>query len=298
MLDPKLLRTFVVVGRVLHFGRAAQILHSTQPGVTQHIAKLEALLGVPLFKRSKRSVEMTDAGKIFARQASRVLALLEKMEIDAARMSKGFAGMLTVGMSSSIICGEVPDRIARFKKDNPAVNVRVLMHSDEHLQELLDSFAIDVMITTSSIVGSDYVAEVLQTSTKMGVALPRSHAFSECHEISIRELAGERLVSFPTTAHPQAHEKLSALLHAREKRAVADNGDDYSNAVARVAMGEGIAIVPIAYASLAPRSVCVVPLSDPELSAGEVHLVVRSDSEDAIALRFLRELAERKEIAV
>ncbi|WP_342048951.1 LysR family transcriptional regulator, partial [Bacillus sp. OTU530] len=74
---------FTVVAEELHFGRAAIRLQMTQPPLSQQILQLERELGVKLFERTKRHVELTNAGKVFLQEVRDVLTRLERAK-DAA----------------------------------------------------------------------------------------------------------------------------------------------------------------------------------------------------------------------
>src|SRR3954465_1998683 len=89
MLDLQQLQAFVVLCEELHFGRAATRLNVTQPPLTRQIQALEKSVGIQLLQRTTRSVQLTPAGRIFLRQARRLLAEAELLVADAQRAAVG-----------------------------------------------------------------------------------------------------------------------------------------------------------------------------------------------------------------
>src|SRR5438128_9901688 len=91
------LRYFVTVAEELHFGRAATRLSIVQPSLSQQIRQLEDELGFPLLYRTKRYVELTDAGKVFLAEARQVLAQVRQAKRTAQRAYRGEGGRLAAG---------------------------------------------------------------------------------------------------------------------------------------------------------------------------------------------------------
>src|SRR5918997_3091746 len=98
-LDPRLLRPFVVLAEELHFGRAAQRLHVTQPALSQQLKRLEGQLGVELFARTRASVELTEAGAAILDAARAAVAAAAEAEALAADFARAARGRLRIGIS-------------------------------------------------------------------------------------------------------------------------------------------------------------------------------------------------------
>lgn len=95
------IRYFVAVAETLHFGRAARALHISQPPLSQQIRDLEREIGVMLFHRTRRSVELTPAGTAFLERARRLLSDAAEMAEASRRAERGELGELTVGFVHS-----------------------------------------------------------------------------------------------------------------------------------------------------------------------------------------------------
>src|ERR1700690_2227822 len=94
------LRYFIAVAETLHFGRAAARLHISQPPLSRQIRQLEEDFGVLLFERSKRRVELTDAGVVLFTEARRVLLDADGLAGRVRRAAAGEIGRLSLGFVS------------------------------------------------------------------------------------------------------------------------------------------------------------------------------------------------------
>ena len=115
------LRYFVTVAEELHFGKAATRLSIVQPSLSQQIQQLENELGFPLFYRTKRSVELTDAGKVFLSEAKQVLTQVQEAKRAAQRAYRGEMGRLVVGYISSSTYDLLPMMLRVYRERFPEV---------------------------------------------------------------------------------------------------------------------------------------------------------------------------------
>jgi DNA-binding transcriptional LysR family regulator len=101
-LDPRLLRSFVILADELHFSRAAERLHMTQPALSQQIRRLELQLGVELFERTRSRVSMSDGGRAILDAARNAVEAAGSVEETAAAVARGERGELRLGFSPGV----------------------------------------------------------------------------------------------------------------------------------------------------------------------------------------------------
>lgn len=140
------LRVFTEVVRHGSMARAAESLHLTAPAVSMQIKELEGQVGLPLFDRQGRQVNLSTAGEYFLVHAKRLLAALRDAENEMARMKKLEGGRLTIGMVSTAQYF-VPRLLAMFRKEHPGVDVRLVVAANRAaLVSLMQAGEVDLSV--------------------------------------------------------------------------------------------------------------------------------------------------------
>ncbi len=141
------LEAFIAVVREGSFTHAAERLNLSQPSLSSRIQQLEIDLGVTLFKRGKRPIELTDTGKTFLPYAERIIGVAEAGESAIKIAEDGFTGRLNVGCPMSVSTYLMPQVVTLFNTRFPHSELSVETgHSSLLVEHLLDG-VLDIVFT-------------------------------------------------------------------------------------------------------------------------------------------------------
>lgn len=291
-MDLRHLRFFLALADELHFTRAAARLHIAQPHLSQEIQRLERELGVQLFRRTRRHVELTAAGEAFGAGAAAVLAELSRAVESAQRAARGETGQLVVAFVGSAAWDPFPGVVRRFREERP--DVHLLLEEQTTVQELenLRRGVIDVgLMRATSLEEPGLVLEAIRREPFVA-ALPLRHALAGRRSISLAELSQESWIAFEYTAGPGLHAQLiRACEEAGFRPRIAQTAGHIPTMMSLVAGGLGVALVPAQVRTLRPRGVRLVSLAEP---APTTAVVVGRRREDTspVVMRFIELLRD------
>lgn len=291
-MDFRRLNYFIAVAQELNFSRAAERLHISQPPLSQQIQALEAELGVLLFKRSRRAVALTQAGRVFYAHACRIAEHYALARREAQMAHSGVAGRIRLGFTASVpLFPAFPRLLQGFRQAYPHVEV-VLRHltTGEQLEALLQG-EIDVGLLRPS--PHLQTPELLHSwdlwHDELVVAVATSHplAGQDMAPMALQALAGEAFVLQPQTLGCGLWERI-ALLASRAgfTPQIAQESSETATTLALVAANLGVSIVPSTYRSIRPSGVHFRPLSDPEGQTC-IRAAVRASESDACVQTFV-----------
>jgi DNA-binding transcriptional LysR family regulator len=158
-LDLHKVRVFYTAARLGGFTRAAQHLHMTQPTVSQHVKELEETLGVLLFERSTRRLNLTEAGKVLYEYADKLLVLANDT-VSAVQIAAGIAAQtLKLGVGHTLATYLLPQALSRYRARYPGYPVRLSVGNTAELLQTLAAGEIDLALVGSPAAHPDIVTE-------------------------------------------------------------------------------------------------------------------------------------------
>lgn len=246
LVELRLWRQFVAVAEDLHFGRAAQRLHMTQPPLTQGIAQLERLLGVRLFDRTKRSVRRTAAGDALLPQARELLARAQSLPAQARAAAGGESGRLRLAFVSTVGFVQLPEWVRGFRAQFPQVQLELIEATGDVQLAALAGGEIDAGFMLHSPGFAPPGLQHLRIAREpLVLALPQQHVLAGAPRLALAAVLDEPLVIFPRRIVPSLHDAVFGMYHAsgREPR-IAQEAIQMQTIVNLVSAGLGLAWVP------------------------------------------------------
>jgi DNA-binding transcriptional LysR family regulator len=256
------LRYFVAVAERLHFGRAAAALHISQPPLSRAIRALEASLGIALFARSRRRVELTPEGARLLEDARRTLAQLERTVLELRGLASGEQGRLRIGFVSLADFGVLPGLLKAYKSAHPAVRLSLREMLSPEQSAALAAGELDFGLLLPP--AAHALEHVVVQRERFVAALPAQHRLArERGRLAVSALAGESFVMVPREIAPGLYDIVAGLA-ARAGIAfnIAQEAIQMQTVVSLVSSGLGAAIVPASLANLGRRGVVYRPLAD------------------------------------
>ena len=242
------LEYFVAVAVELHFGRAAQHLGIAQPALSQQIALLEREVRAPLFRRTRRQVELTQAGTTLLPAARRILTQLDRVSDDIARIGTSENVVVRVGYVVPGAFRSLHDAVKHVHRTMP--HVRILLRegaSPRHLESVA-SGALDVALVRGPAAHPELRVETLDSEHLVAV-LPANSA-SRSRRFNPAAWRDTPVVAF---RHESAPGLFDLIEKASRDLGLAFNdrieSDDWATMVTLVAAGAGIALLPQSVAS-------------------------------------------------
>lgn len=252
-MELRKLKSFLVVAKELHFGKAAEKLNITQPALTHQIQQLESELGFELFDKAKRvnnrKVELTEAGAYLTKEVSRVIDLLDRT-LKSAKINSEKNKQLKLGIPKMSPTSEVISVLQMLQLKFPDTTFKIIECSTViSVQEALFKGNIDLGITTLPLVfkGLDY--QVIQNEF-LNVIMPKNHPLAKYQKIKIEQLRNDKWVELTKDLCPAILEDVEVYCRNVGFSRDANIVQEVSNVellVGLVNVGIGIAVFPSYY---------------------------------------------------
>jgi DNA-binding transcriptional LysR family regulator len=300
-MELRQLRYVVAVAEQGHITRAAEQLAMQQPPLSRQIKAIEQELGVRLFRRKPRGVELTDAGRAFLNGARSIFATLDSTVETTRRTARGEQGRISMGCTNAAALNSLVALIIRaFREAFPLVSVTLVEYHSGSLIERVRNNQIDIAFIRTPIVDPEQLAVDLLQNEPEVIALPRGHILARGTgrgdvALSLKDLANETFLAFGGPNGALTMQGSSLIAACEDAGFTPRVSPVVSNSLPRlnlVAAGHGVAVVPASVQRVSIEGVVYRRLKNAPLLRSPLNLVSRRGDVSAVVRQFLR-LARR-----
>jgi DNA-binding transcriptional LysR family regulator len=289
------LRTIDAVARHRSFTKAAEELFLAQSAISQQISRLEAEIGIQIFRRSSRSVELTEEGKVILEHARRVLAEVDDMQGEMEALTGVMRGTVRIGGIYPFGPYDLYGVLADYHEQYPGVSIHMVEDTQDAMLAMLRSDELDCAFASvdPDTIGSEFAGTLLWEEEFVVIASP-DHEFAARTDVTWEDVIEQDLIAY----------RENSALRRRFETTIGRRGMEPHNAFvctemsavrALAATGLGIAVLPRSIAELPGPDVVLRPFR-PDPVTWPVALVWRSDRRHPPAAKaFLALALERAE---
>ena len=289
------LEAVVVLAETLHFGRAADRLHVSQPALSKRIKRLEGRIGGPLLVRGYRDVKLTEAGRLLAGRGRHLIQESAATVALTQRAARGEAGLLRIGFGIATILGLVPDVLLRFRRAYPEVQLSLRDMPTPDQVSALASREIDVGFVRRPVSDDRLVMRPVLDERLVAALGPRSPWVPK---LGLRSVAGEPFIIIARTRSASFYDHaLSVCAAAGFAPRIVQEAGELFTVLSLVRAGLGVSLVPRSAALMRLPGVRFRELTISK-AAWNIALAWHRDSDDAPLVRRFVEMvpiaAERR----
>ena len=236
------LQYFQAVARVRHFTKAAEACAVSQSALSRSIAKLEEELGVRLFARRSRHVELTQAGEHFLYHVDRVLRELAEAKRELTQQETKGGGTVNVSFFHSFGGYLLPMLLAEFHAQYPEIRIKLNQHNSKFLMQQVESGKTDLCLC-STMTTAENIAWMYLWSEELFVAVPKDHPLAQRGSVTLRDVEAEPLITLkPNYSLRTLVDQSFELAHSHPQ--IIFEGDDVNTLASLVAAKLGVSIIP------------------------------------------------------
>lgn len=292
-------RCFVAVAEELHFRRAAERLHMTQPPLSRQIKLLEQAIGLQLFERSNRQVRMTPAGESFYHSVSDILQRTEQAVLLARQAQRGETGSIALGFVPSAALEFIPRIVTAMARDMPDVSLNPTEMMSYEIVEAQRSGRLDLGLTRMEQTRSD-IARTRAVSERFVLAIPAAHPLAGKHQVVMSDLDDVPYIGYSTDRGGflrEVHHALFATCGVAPR--IVQEVSQTHTVLAMINHGIGLALVPSSARAVEMANIVFRDIDLPVPVRSDMYLVYRAHGMTPLQERvrdlILRELAGFKQ---
>jgi DNA-binding transcriptional LysR family regulator len=266
-VEIKTLKTFITVASLKNFSAAAKQLYTVQPNISRQISDLEKELGVKLFTRNTREVNLTATGEILLPEAIEIVANNTRV-INIIKAAKDKQQSLRIGYLASACSTFFPQLISQFSKRYPDIKITIHeMTSKEQLEALLEN-KIDISFSRPQpfLERKKFFCSEIYTDSLVA-AIPDNHHLAGKNHLTFAELKNENFILFKPEEAMDLHYHIVSNCEKNDfSPNITSHHGNIRSLMTIVSAGLGISIVPNCVQSIGFKGCQFIPMSELTLS--------------------------------
>ncbi|HYF97382.1 MAG TPA: LysR substrate-binding domain-containing protein, partial [Coxiellaceae bacterium] len=236
------LQYLIAVADTLHFAKAAELCHVSQPTLSMQLKKLEDELQIQFFERNHKKILLTETGRVLVDQARHVVKEAQHLKEMARFAADPLAGSLRLGCIPTLAPYLLPRVLSTIKKELPRLELFLIEEQTHILLNQLKSGKIDAAILALPVANDEFeVCELFDE--KFWVAMPLEHPLSQKKKVHVSDLKNQNLLLL-TEGHCLREQALAVCEMEQQQILPSFSATSLETLRQMVALGNGVTLLP------------------------------------------------------